>query len=143
MLRYSISKIFDAPLSFVYSWCTNYTSEDPKIIGASYTRNVIENSKKRAVWIHHYSMDGVPKEGVRIVTMSPPSSWHMDGINEEADRTGDYALKSLGKNKTRLTIVLKIWYKTIEPESVSKLKENLSSDWDKYKAQLERDYASR
>jgi hypothetical protein len=136
---YGISKIINAPISYVYKWCTDFRAEDPMIIGAAYTRHIVDKSNKRAVWIQHY---GAEKEGVRYVTLSPPDSWHMEGLNDESTRTVDYHLKSLGK-KTELTISIKIKYKTIEPEPVSKLRENLSNDWEKYKAALEKDYLSR
>ena len=134
---YSISKIINAPISYVYKWCTDFWAEDPMIIGAAYTRHIVDKSSKRAVWIQHYA----DKEAVRYVTLSPPDSWHMEGLNDESTRTADYHLKSLGK-KTKLTISIKIKYKTIEPEPASKLRENLSNDWEKYKTALEKDYLS-
>ncbi len=65
-VKYGISVTFDAPLTFVYKWCTDFHADDPKIIGAPYTRHVIEKTKSRAIWIQHYSRGGVEMEGVRI-----------------------------------------------------------------------------
>lgn len=141
-ITYRISQTFDAPLHYVYSWCTDFTDDDPKIVGAKYKRHVIEKTKKRAIWIQRYTIDGAEKEGVRIVTLAPPDSWHLDSIGEEVDRIGDYTLRSLGRNTTILKIVIKARYKTIEAESKTKLKQNLFEDWEKYKAALENDYAS-
>lgn len=141
-VSYRISKTIHAPLEYVYAWCTDFTDEDPEIIGAPYTRHVIEKTKKRAIWIHRYKMNGDTKEGVRIVTLSPPQSWHLESVNEELTRTGDYTLRSLGLGNTKLEIVIKTEFKTIKPESARKLKESLSEDWEKYKAALEKDYAS-
>lgn len=97
MPQYRISKIIDAPPSFVYKWCTDFRADDPKILGASYTRHIVDKTKKRAVWIQHYTRDGVEMEGVRYVTLFPPDSWHMESVNEDADRIGDYHLTPLGK----------------------------------------------
>lgn len=141
-ISYRISQTFDAPLAYVYDWCTDFTDDDPKIIGAPYTRHVIEKTKKRAVWVQRYTRDGAEKEGVRIVTLSPPDSWHLESINEEVDRTGDYTLSSIGRERTKLEIVIKVRYKSIEAESALKLRQNLSEDWYKYKAALEQDYSS-
>jgi len=77
---------------------------------------------------------------VRIVTLSPPDSWHLESINEELYRTGDYKLTSLGRGHTRLRINLKTRYISVEAESKSKLTQNLTEDWDKYKLALEKDY---
>ena len=65
---------------------------------------------------------GAQKEGVRIVTLAPPNSWHLESVNEEVDRIGDYTLNSLGRERTRLNIVIKARYKTIKPESALKLR---------------------
>jgi len=140
-VTYGISKIFDVPLAYVYNWCTDFSDDDPKIIDASYTRHVIEKTKKRAIWIQHYTQDGVAKEGVRIVTLTPPDSWHLESVNEELYRTGDYTLASLGRKRTKLEIVIKTRYLSIPAESPTKLKESLSDDWDKYKAALEKEFA--
>lgn len=140
---YGISLAIDAPLTYVYDWCTDFTDDDPKITGAPYTRHVIEKTKKRVVWIQRYTIDGTVKEGVRIVTLSPPDSWHLESINEEVYRIGDYILSSSGRERTKLKIKIKARYKTNEPKSTLSLKQNLSEDWDKYKAALVKDYASR
>jgi hypothetical protein len=84
----------------------------------------------------------VDKEGVRAVNFSPPNSWHLESINEEPDRKGEYRLSSLGRERMTLEIAITTRYKTIGPESMEELAQNLSKDWDKYKAPLEGDYAS-
>ena len=87
-------------------------------------------------------MNGDTKEGVRIVTLAPPDSWHLESVNEELARSGDYTLRSVAHGNTKLEIVIKTEFKTIKPESAMKLKQSLSEDWEKYKAALEKDYAS-
>ena len=141
-VKYGITVIFDAPLAYVYRWCTDFSDEDPKIINAPYTRHVIEKTKSRSIWIQHYSRDGVEKEGVRIVTMTPPKSWHLESVNEELNRTGDYKLTPLGCGKTKLDIRLSTKYFTVEPEPAKKLTEGLAEDWVKYKAALQKDYST-
>jgi hypothetical protein len=141
-VKYGISVTFDAPLTFVYKWCTDFHADDPKIIGAPYTRHVIEKTKSRAIWIQHYSRGGVEMEGVRIVNLTQPRSWHLESVNEELYRSGDYILTSLGRGKTKLTIKLKTDYRTIEPVSAFKLNQDLTEDWEKYGAALQKDYDS-
>jgi hypothetical protein len=139
-VRYSITKTFDVPISFAYRWCTDFTDDDPKLINAPYTRHVIEKTKSRAIWIQHYSRDGQDREGVRIVILSPPDSWHLESINEELYRTGDYKLTSLDRKRTKLQIKLKTMFHSVEPEFKSKLTQNLADDWEKYKIALMKDY---
>jgi hypothetical protein len=94
------------------------------------------------VWIQHYKRDGVEKEGVRLVTLKPPNSWHNEAINDEKEMVFDYRLTPVGKSKTKLTITIKATYKTIEPEVRSELERSLSADWDKYKGALEEAHSS-
>lgn len=139
-VSYGISQTFEVPLSFAYRWCTDFTDGDPKLIGAPYTRHIIEKTKSRAVWIQYYARDDVQKEGVRIVTFKPPDSWHLESINEELYRTGDYKLTSLGRQKTELQIRLRTKYISVPAEPKSNLTEVLAEDWDKYKIALMKDY---
>ncbi|MCL5068585.1 MAG: hypothetical protein M1368_09580 [Thaumarchaeota archaeon] len=61
-----ISQIFDVPLAYVYGRCTDFTNDDPKIIGAPNSRHIVEKTKKRAVWIQHHTRDGVGKKGSEL-----------------------------------------------------------------------------
>jgi hypothetical protein len=142
MLRYGISKVIGAPVGYTYAWLTDFRNEDPLTIGAQFPRNILRKRKDEFVWIQHYKRDGVEKEGVRLVTLKPPNSWHNEAINEEKEMVFDYRLTAVGKNKTKLTLTVKATYWTIEPESRSELERVLNMDWDKYVAALEAAYLS-
>ena len=80
---------------------------------------------------------------VDIITLKPPSSWHLDYFGEEDDETGEYRLKSLGKNKTRLDMVFREKWKNIaKVPSIEEQMRNTNEVWDKYVAALEKDYNS-
>lgn len=142
MLSYSISVVIEAPLKYAFQWCTDFREDDPTIAGRQFGRHIIKRQGREFVWIQHYVRDGKESEGVRIVELHPPDAWENDAINEEKESFFTYKMSPLGKKRTRLTIRARVAYRTVEPEDVSALKEVLSADWAKYKAALEKDYAS-
>jgi len=140
-----VSKTINAPLRYVYDWCTDYSEDDPRITGSKSQRRIVEKTGKRAIYIQIYEgADGKEKVAVNIVTLRPPASWHLDYFGEEDDETGEYRLKSLGKSKTKLDMVFKEKWKSIA--KVPSIKEQLMATnevWDKYVIALERDYNSK
>ncbi|MEM3670670.1 MAG: hypothetical protein QW767_02885 [Thermoprotei archaeon] len=138
--RASLSVTFDAPLKYVYKWCTDFREDDVRIAGWSSRRHILEKSARRCVWISHYRLGDADLEAVRIVSLTPPS-WHLDGLGDDLDEFGDYRLESLGKKKTRLVMRFKVVFK--DPRAyVPKAKwiAGMKNDWEKFRIELERDY---
>ena len=137
-MTYGITTVLEAPLAYVYEWCTDFRDDDPQIIGASYTRHVFKKTKEDVVWIQHYKRDQEEREGVRAVKLNPPDAWHLESLNDGVRRTGEYRLTRSGEERTRLKIVVKSHSNGMEPESKTKLQASLEEDWRKYKAAVER-----
>lgn len=142
---FKVSKTINAPLSYVYSWCTDFQDEDPKITGSGSQRVIVEKTKKRAIYAQLYDgSDGKKKAAVNIVTLKPPSSWHLDYFGQEDDETADYRLKSLGKGKTRLDMVFREkWKAMAKIPTIEEQTTQTNRVWDKYVAALEKDYSSK
>jgi hypothetical protein len=140
-----VSKTINAPLRYVYAWCTDFREDDPQITGSTSQRKILEKTRRRAIYAELYEgADGKQKVSVEIITLRAPTSWHLDYFGEEEDETGEYRLKSMGRNKTRLDMVFKEKWKNIA--KVPSLEERLrrtNEDWDKYVAALEKDYDSQ
>ena len=140
-----VSKTIDAPRRYVYDWCTDYRDTDPQITGSKSQRRVLEKTKKRAIYVQIYEgADGKEKVAVDIVTLKPPSSWHLDYFGEEDDEIGEYRLTKLREGKTRLDMVFKEKWKDIA--KIPSIEEQIRSTnevWDKYVAALEKEYKSR
>jgi hypothetical protein len=140
-----VSKTINAPLRYVYDWCTDYRETDPQITGSKSQRRVLQKTKKRAIYVQIYEgADGKEKVAVDIVTLKPPTSWHLDYFGEEDDETGEYRLKKSGEGKTRLDMVFKEKWKDIT--KIPSIEEQIRSTnevWDKYIASLEKEYKSR
>lgn len=141
---FKVSKTINAPLSYVYAWCTDFSDDDPKLTGSGSQRTILQKTKKRAIYAQLYDgADGKRKVAVNIVTLKPPGSWHLDFFGEEDDETGEYRLKRLGKDKTRLDMVFREKWKAIARiPSIEEQLKGTNGVWDKYVAALEKDYNS-
>jgi len=144
LAAYSVTKVIDAPLKYVYDWATDYRETDNSIWGGKYPRIILFKSRSKVIYAYNgKGADGKPKLAVRIVTLHPSTrSWHLDYYGEESLETGEYKLTRLGKTKTRFKVVLKNrWKKGKGPSSKHFQKEG-DFVWTKYVEALEKDYNS-
>lgn len=144
MVTYRASKIFNAPVKYVFNWATDYTEEDNLIWGGKHRRVILLKSKSKAVYASYKDgFDGKPKLAVRIVTLNPSKySWHLDYYGEEDIETGEYKLVSLGKDKTRLDMVFHNEWKYGKGPSQEDFQKETNEVWEKYAEALESDYNS-
>jgi hypothetical protein len=137
---YNVSKTFDAPLEFVFDWCTDFREDDGKMVGSEAKHHFLERTDERVVWVTNYEEGGKMMEGFRVVWLEPPDSWHLDA-SADVRELGDYKLTSLGKDRTRLDMVFQLSYD--DPKDVRDKKEwekEVLEEWDTYGKHLEQDY---
>lgn len=136
------SKVINAPLRFVYDWCTDYREDDYKITGAKSRRLIIEKTKQRTVYI---TQQRGAKTGtaVNIVTLHPPNRWHLDSVGDQRNEIGEYHLKKLSPRSTRLDMVFKINWKIPPCPTRSEFMRHLNESWEKYATTLVKDYKSK
>jgi hypothetical protein len=138
-----ISRTINAPLSYVFNWCTDYREDDPKLTGSKSKRKILEKTKKRVIYAQLYNDEnGEQRVAVDIVSLKPPNYWHLDYFGEEDDETGEYELKSLEKNKTQLDMIFREKWKISNPPTKAWQVQHTNDIWDKYIAALERDFNS-
>jgi hypothetical protein len=140
-----VSKTINAPARYVYEWCTDFREDDPSLTGSKSQRKILKRTKKQVIYAQLYTgADGGQKVAVNIVALNPPSSWHLDYFGEEDDETGDYRIRALGKEESRLDMVFKEKWKNIaKVPTLGEQAKQTSDVWDKYVRALERDYASK
>ncbi len=108
---YHLSKIIEAPLPFVYAWCTDFREDDGKLTGSTGKRKILEKTRSRVISTQSYVQNGKETGDVSVVTLMPPRAWRLDTAGNIRDQeTGDYKLTTLGKNKTRLDMVFQVKY---------------------------------
>lgn len=141
--KYRLNLTFEAPLRFVYGWCTDFREDDNRITGSSTKKHILSSSRKKVAWVLHNPMEGFEEERVRIVTLFQPDKWHLDGFGEGYDIEGDYELRPAGRSMTELRMVFVVNYKKKEPEPEGKYVSDLAEEWSRYKTALEADYSVR
>jgi hypothetical protein len=139
---YHLSKVLNAPLKFVYEWCTDYREDDNQITGSRTQRKVLQKTKRRVIYLSAYERDGEMITGVNIVTLQPPKGWSLEYLGEEEDATGKYTLTRLGPSKTRLDMIFTDKYKISDAPTKEEDENHTDQIWDKYIARLETDYSS-
>ena len=140
-----VEKKIKAPLKFVYDWCTDYREDDHEITGSIRRKVILEKTSKKAVHIYLWDDEtGKQQMSANIVSLKPPSSWHLDSFGKEQTYTGDYKLTRINKDETKFHVVFKHkWKEGQRIQSVAEQEGRLAKLWDKYVAALENDYANK
>lgn len=138
---YRASRVINAPLKFVYNWCTDFREDDNKIAGSRTRRIILQKTKRRVIFMSTHRRRGKTINAVRIVTLHPPDYWHLDKVGEENDEIGNYRLTRLGPRKTRLDMAFNAKYKIANAPTKEEDTRQTNRVWDRYTAALEKDYA--
>ena len=138
--KYKLSETFDAPIDYVFAWCTDFREDDNKLIGSKTERTILEKTPERVVWRVRYKDGKGFAEGVRAVWLTPPNAWHLDTCGDGRE-VGDYKLKALGKSKTRLDMKFLVTYDSKkEVEDKDEWEADGVKHWKIYRKRLEADY---
>ena len=148
MVRYSkrhmyrVTKIINAPLKFVYDWCTDYREDDNQITGSKAQFKILQKTNRRVIYLRTYERDGRTMIGVKMVTLRPPKAWHLDQVGEDEDAIGIYKLTRVGLEKTRLDMTFTEKYRISDAPTKEEDRKVTDQMWDRYVAALEKDYTS-
>jgi hypothetical protein len=110
------------------------------MLGGDTRRHFLERTKDRIIWTVSYAEKGKRFEGFRVVWLKPPDRWLLDSCGDGRER-GDYRLKALAEDKTRLDMVFRVTYDSKKEVVPKKEWERAAQkEWDTYGRFLERDY---
>ena len=138
--KYKLSETFDAPMEYVFAWCTDFREDDNKMIGSKTERKILEKTPERVIWRVRYKDGKEYAEGVRVVWLDPPKSWHFDTCGDGRE-VGEYKLTPLSKSKTRLDMKFVVTYPSKdEVEDKDEWEEDGVKHWKIYKKALEADF---
>jgi hypothetical protein len=138
--KYKLSQTFDAPMDYVFSWCTDFREDDNAMVGSKTNRTILEKTPERVIWRVSYKDGKETIEGVRAVWLFPPKMWKLDTCGDGREM-GEYKLKALGKSKTRLDMKFVVTYDSKdEVEDKDEWEEDGRKHWKIYKKALEADY---
>jgi hypothetical protein len=138
---YHVSKIVNAPLKFVFNWCTDFREDDNQITGSRTQRKIMQKTRRRVIYVSTYERDGETVSGVNIVTLRPPRAWYLEYVGEEEDEIGRYRLRRLSPRRTRLDMTFTERYKVDNAPTKEEDKKHTEQMWSKYVAALENDFS--
>ncbi len=138
-----LSKVVDAPLRYVYDWCTDFRPDDAKLARSEQRHRVVRVSPQRLVRVKVASKGAKnPVMNVEVVRLRPPNAWHKDTIGEEDLDSMDYKLTALGPSKTRVSLVMvERWMVPKFPKRADWLRSS-NNYWDKLVLAIEERYRS-
>jgi len=139
---YTVKKIVNAPLRYVYEWCTDYREDDNEITGSKARFKILQKTTRRVIYLRTTERHGKIVTAVKIVMLRPPKGWYLDLVGEDEDAVGVYKLSRAGLRKTKLDMTFTEKYKIDEAPSKEADKHETDQMWDKYVAAMEKDYAS-
>jgi hypothetical protein len=140
---YRVTKTIEAPLKYVYDWCTDYREDDNQITGSRTQFKILQKTNRRVIYLRISEREGKPMIGVKMVALHPPKSWYLDQVGEDEDAVGTYKLTRVGSEKTRLDMIFTEKYKIRDAPSRKQDRNQTTQMWNKYVAALENDYASK
>jgi len=138
--KYKVSETFNAPIEYVFAWCTDFREDDAKYTGSKAVRKILKKGPELVVWHIRYKEGKSFAEGVRAVWLNPPKSWHLDTCGDGRE-VGDYKLTPLGKSKTRLDMKFVVTYDSKKDvEDKDEWEEDGRKHWKIYRKALEADF---
>jgi hypothetical protein len=142
---YRFSKVIEAPLPFVYDWCTDFREDDAQLTGSQTKTKVLEKTKTRVIMTDSYMQKGKLVETATVVSLKPPNAWHLDYSGNEAEsEVGSYKLTRLGAKKTRLDMEFTMVYgPSRKVPSKEELIDGSSKFWDKLIIHLMNEYSKK
>lgn len=139
----TFTKTVDAPVRYVYDWCTDYRSDDGRLSKSKTRFRFVRVSPRRLVRVRFANTGAKdPKVAIELIRLVPPNAWHKDTIDEIDLDSIDYKLTALGPKKTRVKLVIvERWLVPKFPRKPVWLRSS-SNYWDKLVLALEERYRS-
>ncbi len=139
---YRISVEFEAPLPFVFRWCTDYRTDDARRAGETYERRILSRTPREVVYEDLWWLaDGWRWRRYRVI-LRPPDRWHADSVGNIRDASLDYRLTALPGDRTQLELVARRRPATGRPGQPPRraFERELRQLWAHFARELHRDF---
>ena len=139
---FRVETTFDAPLDFVFRWCTDFGPEDASLTGERFLRKVFRRRRNEVIF---EDLNETPSGWMwlrNVVTLYPPDRWHLEAVGNSLDAKADYRLSGLPDGRTRfvMTWTLRPGLLGMSVPPRTTIEPALHHVWDTYRRALERDY---
>jgi hypothetical protein len=142
---YRIQAVFCAPLPFVFAWCTDISSIDPKLRRRKFIRKIIDKNPARVVYEDLEESASGWGWDRNVMTRNPPNRWRLDAVGNHFDTVADYLLSPASDGRTRLKLAFRLRPKTAVDRLPAKrsCEREVRAMWRLYAVALERAYRQR
>lgn len=139
---YEFRSTFDAPLPFVYDWCTDYTPDDPILEKDNYTRRIISRRSRKVVYEDLSDTSDGWFWSRMEVSLRPPNRWHAEAMGNHRAWSIDYELveRSKGVTELRFRGERRVTFPGEKNPPKAQLERDLRASWKNFGHALERDY---
>lgn len=134
--------MFEAPLAFVFRWCTDFRPIDGRLEKEDYSRMILERTPKRVVYEDLSTAPDGWHWARHVVTLHPPDRWHSDSVGNYRETSLDYVLTPLADGRTQLDLR---WRRRPSPlarkkPSTAEIESSATAGWKNFGKALEKDY---
>lgn len=139
---YRFRTTFNAPVGFVFRWCTDYQPTDPRLEGETYRRKVLERTRRKVVYEDLEELPGGWSWARHVVTLEPPDHWRSDSVGNRRDFLLDYRLRALPGGRTELRFLGRRTPTPLGGTNPSRraFAASMASTWKRFRRQLESEY---
>jgi hypothetical protein len=136
---------FDAPLPFVYRWCTDFGPGDARLEGEEYARRILERTKRRVVY---EDLSDTPNGWYwkrQTVDLHPPDGWSCLSVGNYRIIDLDYTLREAPHGRTELAMVARRTPTGVGgPNPTAKaFGRTMEAMWTNFRKNLEREHRGR
>ena len=139
---YRILVDFNAPLPYVFRWCTDYRSDDAVRARESYDRRILRRTRNEVLFEDlWWERDGWRWRRTQV-RLHPPDRWHADSIGNIRDASIDYRLTELPEGRTRLELRMRRRPAVGRPGQPARgpFEKELRQLWSHFRRAMMRDY---
>jgi hypothetical protein len=139
-------KVIDAPLEFVFRWCTDYRDDDDRITDDiyHYRADIVLREPRRIVRV--ITVPGADRNRsteVEVIRMFPPDRWSLQKLSLTDDKQGRYRLRRLGPAQTVLEMRFTETWRLRKIPSRERYRRLFHRVWDRYVERLEAEHRQR
>lgn len=138
---FRFSKTVEAPLKYVYDWCTDFRDDDGQFSSSKPQFKVLRFGRDRVVRIRLSTVrEKNAPMAVELVRLYPPDSWHVDQIDESDLDSVDYKVSRIGPRRSRVTLEITERWMTPRHPSLAAWSRSTNRYWDTLVTSLEASY---
>lgn len=142
MTVYEFRSQFQAPVRFVFDWCTDYTPEDPVLEKDNYTRRILSRTSRKVVYEDLSDSPDGWMWSRQQVSLHPPNRWHAEAMGNHRTWSIDYELVERARGVTEMLFrgERRATFPGEKNPPKARLEGELRQSWKNFAKALERDY---